>query len=398
MGLSFRFRPCGAGRYAEAAFLGVWLVGWLLAETIVLGLLGAGARSLLLGLPLAGSSLPASPGPALAIGGFLVVWLSLWTVGGVLALRQLLRCLWAEDRLSLEDGSLSLSRRLGPFRTRQRLADRTIRQVMVRSGRGGALALGPLVAERRDGQVVTLTDLGTPQQRAEAAAALQVALALPDVPTVRRASAGALPRGWDCLEPSFGSALLVPERRRRRRQAVAISAIALTLAAILALTLQQARFEPSVWPFGLMLLALTLGVAWASAWLWLGRLEWRLEARRLVLQRRFGSGLRELAELRALQLREHLDSDGDAWYILASPDGAGRPILQVMGDPQEPRALGQWLAHRTGIPFEDAVPSADERLAARQQELERLRRQLAGSGRWGRLALRLLEGVERRGG
>ncbi len=395
MTLAFRFRPCGVGRYAEAAFLGVWLLGWLAGEAFALALLAAGTWALLAGTPLAGTTPAASPGPSLAVGSVLLVWLAFWSLGGVLALRQLLRCLWADDQIRLEQGVLLVQRRLGPFRRQWRLEAATLRRVWVQAG-GGALALGPLLAERADGPV-TLTDLGTPQQRVEAAAALRAALALPDRLGPGPAAAARLPGGWECLEPSFGSPLLVWERRLRRRQGALMAVVALPLAAALALTVHQAPANPALWPLALVLLPLAMAAAWASLWLLAGRLEWRLEARRLVLQRRFGPRLRPLGEVRALQLREDFDGDGDAWYSLVGCGGGGRPLLRVLGDPTAPRALGQWLAHRTGIALEDALPSDAERQAQRQRDLAQLRQQLAGAGRWGQLALRLLEAAERRG-
>jgi hypothetical protein len=50
------------------------------------------------------------------MGVFLLVWLTFWTIGGLSALRELLRCFAAEDRLELGSGELLCLRRLGPFR------------------------------------------------------------------------------------------------------------------------------------------------------------------------------------------------------------------------------------------------------------------------------------------
>ncbi|WP_157665309.1 hypothetical protein [Cyanobium sp. NIES-981] len=67
-----------------AGFLTAWLVGW-----------GAGESSALWVL---WRALHGGEGPQ-ALVMAVVVWTSLWTLGGVLAAAMLLRCLGAEDRL-----------------------------------------------------------------------------------------------------------------------------------------------------------------------------------------------------------------------------------------------------------------------------------------------------------
>lgn len=66
-------------------------------------------------------------------------------------------------------------------------------------------------------------------------------------------------------------------------------------------------------------------------------------------------------------------------------------LTKVIHDPSVPRALGLWLARQTRVPFHDRVPSEAERLAEREAELNRLRDQLARSGRAGRWLLGALE-------
>jgi hypothetical protein len=59
--------------------------------------------------------------------------------------------------------------------------------------------------------------------------------------------------------------------------------------------------------------------------------------------------------------------------------------MSVVGDPTDVDALGRWLARRCGVPLQDGTTAE-----ARAREAERLREQLAASGRLGRwLAQRL---------
>jgi hypothetical protein len=347
-----------------AAFLSVWLCGWAVGEVIVLTVLVRGARALLV----AAQETPAPPqGGALAMGVFLLVWLTFWTIGGLSALREVLRCIAAEDRLELGSGDLLLLRRMGPFQRQRRLPRSAIRNLRIaeHSGRGGAL-----VADLDD-RTLSLSDLGTVEERREAARQLQEALG----PT---AAAGQsleprLPLGWVCLSPSsLGPPLLVPEPGLRRRQALVMAAVTLVLLLVFAQLLQTALARPSFWPLTLMVAVPTAAAVWGTLWLALGRMEWRLESRRMVLQRRFGGEVRERFEARALALTRSIDSDGDHWYDLMATDlhpagglargttaAGGRKIptrlslLRRIHDPAEPLQLGRWLAHRCTIPFDD---------------------------------------------
>lgn len=121
-GLEFRFRPRGAGRFLGAAFLAVWLCGWAVGEAFAVWFLVRGALALATGQPPTPEREPLAPAPALAAGLFLMVWLTIWTAGGLLALRELLRALWAEDRLIVGAADLVRESRLGPFRARRAFA------------------------------------------------------------------------------------------------------------------------------------------------------------------------------------------------------------------------------------------------------------------------------------
>jgi hypothetical protein len=113
-GRQVRLKPRGAGRFFASGFLIFWLCGWAAGEVLALWVLVRGAISLITGEALGSEGGPVAPGPAIAVGVFMVVWLTLWTIGGICAIRELLKMLWAEDRISTASGLLSVSRRLGP--------------------------------------------------------------------------------------------------------------------------------------------------------------------------------------------------------------------------------------------------------------------------------------------
>ncbi len=392
---SFRFRPQGPGRFFVAAFLSFWLCGWLAGEIFALWVLW---RMLGGGLATGQWALPAVL--------FLLVWLSLWSVGGAVALRQVLGALWSEDRLVLgADGSLVREAHRGPFRRRRPLPRQEIRRFHV--GQIGAWG-GPLMAEL-GGRPLEITRLGSLRERQEAADQLNRRLGLrpiaedpaddPGQVQSRIPAVPVLPAGWQELTPSFGSPLLVPEQALRRQQRRVMGLVNLVLWGLLALLLRGGPAGPGFWALGIPLALLALAGGWGQLWLAFGRLEWRLEPRVLVLQRRFGQRLRTLGEARALELVERVDSDGDRSYRLQAlrpPD----PPLRVddhATDPTPLRHLGAWLAQRAHVPFDDRVPSEEQRRQQRRDEMERLRQQLVGSGRLGRWAARQLERAEAAG-
>ncbi|MEA5390949.1 hypothetical protein VB738_06705 [Cyanobium gracile UHCC 0139] len=389
---TFRFRPLGPGRFVVAAFLLLWLCGWLAGEVFALWILWK----------LVGAFLASGEG-ALPVALFLLVWLGLWSLGGAAALRALLRALWSEDRLTLAaDGMLERQVQRGPFRRRRVLPLREIRRFQLRRADVGG---GPLVAELSGGSL-DITRLGSLRQRQEAADQLNRRLGLRPLAEdssrpakVRVPAATVLPAGWREITPSFGTPLLVPDPALRQRHRLVMGLVNLVLWGLLALLLRSGPAWPGFWALGIPVALLALVGGWGQMWLAFGRLEWRLEPRLLVLQRRFGRRLRTLGEARALELVERVDSDGDRSYRLQAlrpPD----PPLRVddhAADPTPLRHLGAWLAARSHVPFDDRVPSEEQRRQQRRAETQRLLQQLAGSGRLGRWAARQLERAEAAG-
>src|SRR5262245_63660346 len=105
------------------------------------------------------------------VGAFLLVWLSIWTLGGLAAGSELLRLLWGVDHINVDGRGLRVRWARGPFRIGRRFERSDIHRVSL-SNRFEylVLELGP----RR----VELSRLGTQAERREAAVALNSALAI----------------------------------------------------------------------------------------------------------------------------------------------------------------------------------------------------------------------------
>jgi hypothetical protein len=111
-------------RLIPAAFLCVWLCGWALGEYFAGGALATlvaerWAPGAALGL------LPRFHGPsgdmALPVMGFLALWVTGWTIGGVAAFSQLLSLLFGVPVLRWSAAGVVLDTRVGPFATHRRL-------------------------------------------------------------------------------------------------------------------------------------------------------------------------------------------------------------------------------------------------------------------------------------
>jgi hypothetical protein len=404
------FRPRGAGRFVQVAFLSIWLVAWAIGEAFALFLLGHGIWALWTGSPAMGHDESLGWGVALAVGSFLVVWLSLWTLGGVMAMEEWLRLVWAKHRIQVLPDRLELTRQLGPWITTRRLARGDIRRIYVTPYRA------VLTAETANG-VVELTDLGRPEELQAAERYLRAALQLreddtPAIPSVP-------PAGWQEIVIPRDQRALVQDLKTRRTQALLLSGVAAVVSLVVWLVLREALRDPDLLAVAAMLCVAAAWLVWKAIGLHKGRREWRLEAGRLVLQRRFGNRVTKvLGEAAALELTERTDTDGDRWYQLEAVGqqfpakrsrgrSAGKPdparkearftLSQRLNDPTEPLHLGLWLSQRTGVSFADRVPDTQDRAA----EIAQLRQALGSPGRFGRFLARLLSRVidkPRRGG
>lgn len=356
----------------------VWLCGWLAGEVFVLVVLIQGLIALVTGQPLPNSSRPLDLGPALAIGGFLLVWLALWTFGGWMAIRELLRRISAEDRILIQPGGLLLIRRLGPFVKTRHLPLADIRRIYIQPPHQNLVA-------QVAASPVTLTDLGTPDERQSAATKLQAIFPSAKPPD----DEGALPAGWQEISELRGGVVITHGQAARRGRARALAVISGGVWAAVLLLAQESLHNPNRWVLTAMLGALALWLSRQTYRLFRIRDEWRIDRGRIVYQRRSGDEVQELAEAHALELTETTDSDRDRWYELTAlvtdrpPQTDPRRIIlsKTLHDPTEPRNLGRWLARRAAIPLHDRIPTAEDRSKEWHQQVKSLE-QAGRLGRW----------------
>jgi hypothetical protein len=328
---------------------------------------------------------------ALAAGLFLVVWLVLWTFGGVAALREWLRMLFGRDTVRAGTDGLAITQRSGIFRSITRIPRDTIRRFYVAS------VNAPLSVETTSGTAI-VTRLGTFSERTELEQMLNSEFMLPSQPQ----ALGALPAGWcEILSPEC-DAVVVKNPVVRSKQAKTTWIVCAGLALIPAYLLAEAQQWSQVLGTAFFFAILSGLAAWGATWLSFGRNEWKVEKGRLLLQRRFRRNLTPRFEAVSLELDEDRSGDDGTRYLLTAvaagapaPTGVytsrkfRREIYSTSEDPTVARNFGVWLSERCQVPFADRTT-----WEAKQRDLVVLKEQLAGSGRWGQLAVRVIERLE----
>jgi hypothetical protein len=340
---SVSLRPSGIGRYFLATFLIVWLAGWALGEAFALGFLILLIRSVV-GAAV-GVSWPIPAGDWI-IGGaagffllFLLVWLTLWTVGGVLAIIKLVRSLAGEDRVSVLPASVDLMRRAGPFRRVRRFDRSLIRRVRLRHHDQA------VVLDTASGSEL-ITSYGTSDERQAMTLWLRQRLSLPDEATPVDTSAA--PPGWR-MTIEGGTARLCRSDRQARRVGALISWVIAGLMGLI--WFGSTRSGPAA---GSMLaLSLTLLLAAWATWATWSRREWLVRRGQLTWDTRFLTWQRERSFRSArLEVVISTDSDNDDHYELKVFDEQGkRTIASEVNDEAGIVDLARWLAARTGFPL-----------------------------------------------
>ena len=407
-------RPRGVARFFPAAFLAFWLCGWAAGEVMVFWLLLHGAKMVLAGQPVGG----AHPEPLLAVAGvalFLLLWLSLWTVGGFMTVGEFLRLVWSEDRIIASPAGITLYTSRGPFRKAVEIPRDEIRGI-VPSARGAALAVETGKA------TIVLTRNGTADERAEIARMLRVELGLredaSDAPSgssygaaVREAAI--LPPGWeDAISPE-GERILIRSPRTREAQARIVGLITLGVTTLAVFVVRQAWARHVLIPPAVLVSLFATGLAIATVRLATARNEWKIGSGRITLQQRFHGKARDVFQADRLELLPSTESGGNERFILMAVTGPQtvsgmaalgsaalrssafrysgydprfrRLVDSSLRDAVQPRRLGTWLAQAAGIPFDDRTGRA-----ARDADLATLTAQLEASGALGRLAAKLI--------
>jgi hypothetical protein len=365
-GMRVTLRPRGRGRWVGAALLTVWLCGWaageLFAGGFLIALVGASV-----GLAPASANIPTGLA-AVGIGAFLLVWLSIWTLGGMAASQALARSGWGVDILIVGVNRWTLRRGVGPWGRSRRIDPSDVQHLTLR-GNGGNL-----VAEL-DGGTVMLTSFGTSADRRWLLQLLRRSARLEEGATGETA-----PRRRSGPQPARlashrmevlpdGTTRVSRTARSQMGQAgcflflslfwngVVGVFVALGLGLIPAGNHGSGAMAPGKWgywlfltPFILVGLGFLLGFGWAA----LGREEWLVFPNSFQVRRRLLGYQRATRHTDgSLALTMRTDRNGDeSWRLLLEAGGKVR-VLDT-GDPAGLRALGRLLAERTGWPFDEA--------------------------------------------
>lgn len=340
-GSSTSLRASGIVRYISATFLVVWLAGWALGEVVALGFLIMLIRSAVGSA--AGLPWPIPGGDWIAGGAagfvflFLLVWLTLWTFGGLAAFNELLRSLAGEDHISVQPAGVELVRRAGPLR-RTRTFDRSlIRRVRMRRHDKAVVMDTPAGTE-------LITSYGTDDERRTMTEWLRRQLSLPDDGS--RVDTAVAPPGWTMTIESGATRLSRSSQQARRVGAMMAWAIVAVMGLIWYGSTQSGSAFGSV-----VALGLTVLLASAAAWVTWSRREWLVRHGQLTSHRRFVTWDWERTFTGArLELEESTDSDNDTRYELKVIDEQGkRTIASDVNDEADIVDLARWLSARTGF-------------------------------------------------
>jgi hypothetical protein len=345
-GASVSLRPSGIGRYFGAAFLSVWLAGWLAGEVLALGFLFLIVRSVV-GSAI-GASWPVPGGGDWIAGGaagvfflFLLVWITFWTFGGIAAITELLRSLAGEDRISVQASGVELERRAGPCRRLRNFERSTIRRVRLRPHDQAVMMDTTAGTE-------VISKYGTLDDRQAMAEWLRSRLLLPE----HRAHVDptAAPAGWTMTIEGGATHLTRMDPRTRRIS----SSIMWAIVAFMALIVFGGA-DAGVTSAGRVVLpVLTALVTLGAAWITWSRREWVVRHGELAAHTTFLTWQRERSfkSSARLEVATSTDSDNDHHYTLTVKDAEGtRKIASNMNDDAEIVDLARWLSARTGLPL-----------------------------------------------
>ena len=343
---TFSLRPTGWGRYVDVVFLGVWIAGWFVGELVGLAFVGGllvavVAAAFRIMLPFAFRLVPDGSTPFFLLGS--LVWLTLWTVGGVAALTHFLRSMAGQDVITVSSRGVELRWRAGPFYRRRTIPHGDIRRVRLRLD-------GPMLVFDTATGTVDVTTFGTRDDRLALLSWLRRRLTLPDEAQAKRLEAETAPPRWEVEAQDIETCLTRPPRCARAMQA----AVLWTLAGLMSSGFLPALSAERITGAQLAAAALGLLIALGATWTTWGRSEWLVAHGRLTWRRRFGSWRREQPfHNAALEVLRDVDSDGgDRFTLRVRSATARRKVSTALYDPGELTSLAEWLSARTGFPIQ----------------------------------------------
>ena len=312
-------------RFGIGAFLAFWLCGWAAGEAFAL-------RWLIWSF-VGGTGSPAARAVAQPmgwlIGGFVLLWTVLWTIGGVAALLHFVRLIAGVDRLTVTPGTWELRHAAGPFGITHSIPLQDIRGLYVKRTNG------PLMLET-DQRTFEVTSFGTPGERRSALE--QFGARIPQRP------ASELPANWMAERDAEGMT--------RIRRAKFESPGCLVLVAIIAMLplLFAARFRGEI-PRAAMIAAVSVGVLLATLFLWglFSRREWLVRRGYLARHVRWLSWSRTTPiDPSSLTIERSVDSDGDERVSLVGlASGKKITLLSSINDDREITRLHSALLSHT---------------------------------------------------
>jgi len=330
----------GTGRWIAAALLSVWLCAWAGGEVFVLGTLAAGFRDLVAPgwhldwLPAMKQTANVAPRFALL---FMGLWVTLWTIGGALGMRELARMLFGEDIVRWDTNGIEAVHRGGPFTRTTHIAYEDVRDLLV--GPRGAL-----VAETSNGRV-TIAVAGTTEERHELQLSLTEAWNLSGgLARQREREVEAAPVGWKIENDENGAPMLVSDSNQRRTVAAVLVAIS-TMPAIAAITLMRDPVQVgwlAVAGFAVLTLSALLGAGWVAT----SRVELRPRQQGLTWKAT-GLGREWVQDYHpaSLHVERTTDADGDERFrLLVESRGLTRELGAAVQSPSSALHLGRWLA------------------------------------------------------
>jgi hypothetical protein len=369
-GTRVTLRPLGIGRWFGVLFLAVWLAGWAAGEAFAAWFLAG-----LVGAPLGLVEWKSAPlgAVALVMFAFLLVWLALWTLGGISAFFAMIRLACGADVFTLGADGWAFRQGIGRWGRSQRFGPGSVQRLALRR-RDRAL-----IAEA-DAKTIVLSTYGTEADRRWLLDALRpiagLAADAPDRsigPQRRRSLEPAGPPAGYRVEPMpDGTTQVTMTAGRRLGQAGCLLFLVLFWNGIVGVFLLAGlgaihvkieggggAMTPGAWgywlflsPFILVGLGLILGFLWSS----FGREEWRVSRGLLEVHRAIPgrSWVRRYTD-GTLLLDLTVDSDGDeSWRLVL--EGTGRKWSLDGGDLAKLRALGAMIAEQTGWPLREREP------------------------------------------
>lgn len=349
----------GVLRFLPAAFLLVWLCGWAVGEYFAGGMMLAlvghvlGQHEWTSWLPVMKGMPPERP-VQLAFAGFLTLWLSFWTWGGLSALGRLLALLCGREEIVIEGDTLEL----------RHMALVTLRRVRIEASeiRGFNRKNAALLVETRSKRY-TIATLGSVEERDELAQLLRDWHRPRRQPN--RAAEPATPaEGYFHVGvDESGARTLVADVGLQR----GIGVVLLVIAAGLlygAWAIAGYLGSPERWLGPIIAGVIGALFLYGGGWLTLVTESWHPRSGSLELRRHaLGVTWTTLYQPVELELVASTDSDGDSrWTLELRGEGRSRQFISSSNDPNLPRSVGEWLSEATGVPLrEKGEPSLFER-------------------------------------